>query len=259
MDPHRTHRRAVRTLTGALLAAAALTACSDQPPATGGPAPDSPSVLTPTTQVTPSGAGTSEPPTGPAVTPPATWPAFSSSVGPVATERLATTWRPGCPVGADALRLVTLTYATFEGTAATGELILSAEVVDDVVDAFGELYAARFPIRKMITMEAYGGDDLRAAAEDNTSGFNCRPVLGTDRWSQHSYGYAVDINPLENPYLVGAEIRPPAGDAYLDRSDLRPGMIVEGDVVVQAFTSRGFDWGGRFQDTPDYQHFALPR
>ena len=131
--------------------------------------------------------------------------------------------------------------------------------MDDVVAAFAELYDARFPIRKMITMEAYGGDDLRAGVEDNTSGFNCRNVLGEDRWSQHSYGFAVDINPLENPYLVAGEIRPPAGEDYLDRADVRPGMIIEGDLVVPGLHVRGFEWGGYFVTTPDYQHFALPR
>jgi hypothetical protein len=212
----------------------------------------------PPTAPTSTSTPTSEPSTAEATTP-REWPPFTSSVEPISTERLGVTWRPGCPVGADALRLVTITYAQFEGGPATGELIVAAEAVDDVVAAFRDLYAARFPIRKMITMEAYGGDDERASAEDNTSGFNCRNVLGTDRWSQHSYGLAIDINPLENPYLVGGEIRPPAGAEYLDRTDVRPGMIVEGDVVFRAFTSRGFEWGGFFVSTPDYQHFARPR
>lgn len=159
----------------------------------------------------------------------------------------------------DALRLVTVTYVGFDGRPATGELVVNATVVDAVVAAFGDLYSARFPINKMITMDAYGGDDEASGADDNTSGFNCRNVLGTDRWSQHAYGLAIDLNPLENPYLVGGEVLPPAGSAYLDRTDIRPGMIVEGDVVFEAFTSRGFEWGGYFRDTPDYQHFALPR
>lgn len=195
-------------------------------------------------------------PSGPS---PATFPPFTSTVEPVTVERLGVTWRPGCPVDPADLRLVTVTYATFDGRAATGEIVLNAQVVDDVVAAFAEIYDARFPIRKMVTMEVYGGVDGAAGQDDNSSGFNCRNVRGTDRWSQHSYGLAVDINPLENPYLVGGEIRPPAGDAYLDRSDGRPGMIVEGDVVFTALTSRGFEWGGYFVTTPDYQHFALPR
>ena len=142
---------------------------------------------------------------------------------------------------------------------ATGEIILAAEIVHDVVAAFGELYEARFPIKQLVTMEMYAGHDGLAGRENNSSGFTCRDVRNTGRWSQHAYGLAVDINPLRNPYLVDGEIRPPMGAAYLDRADVRPGMIVEGDLVVQAFTSRGFVWGGRFVNTPDYQHFALPR
>lgn len=195
-------------------------------------------------------------PSGPSA---AVFPPFASTVEPVTVERLGVTWRPGCPVDPADLRLVTVTYATFDGRAGTGEIVLNAQVVDDVVAAFAELYAARFPIHKMVTMEVYGGVDGAAGQDNNSSGFNCRNVRGTDRWSQHSYGLAVDINPLHNPYLVGGEIRPPAGEAYLDRADERPGMIVEGDVVFRAFTSRGFEWGGYFVTTPDYQHFALPR
>ena len=232
---------------------AGVTACSSDPSS-----PDvRPGSTTATTDPPAPPPTSTEATTAPASTP--AWPPFTSSVDAVSTERLGATWRPGCPVGPDALRLVTIPYATFEGVAATGELIVAAEVVEEVVAAFRELYDARFPIRKMITMEAYGGDDERAGEEDNTSGFNCRNVLGTDRWSQHSYGLAVDINPLENPYLVSGEIRPPAGADYLDRTDVRPGMIVEGDLVFRAFTSRGFEWGGFFVSTPDYQHFARPR
>ena len=183
------------------------------------------------------------------------WPAFESSVEPVGAERLGPTWRPGCPVGPDDLRLVRVSHATPDGATATGELVVAADAADDVIAAFAEIYAARFPITRMTTIDAYGGDDDESMAEDNTSAFNCRAVTGGTGWSRHSYGLAIDINPLRNPYVNGDTVLPPAGQAYLDRTDVRAGMIVAGDVVVVAFTSRGFEWGGDFDSLKDYQHF----
>lgn len=266
----RTGTRAAGARAAVLLAVlAVLAACGvrDGDPTEGAPAaPDDPDVVTtPTRSASPTAPGPTSGPTTSAPTSvapgtsPTSLPPFESTVEPVTVERLGVTWRPGCPVPPTDLRLVTMTYATFDGRAATGEIVLNAQVVDDVVAVFAELYAAHFPIHKMVTMEVYGGVDGAAGKDNNSSGFNCRLVRGTDHWSQHAYGLAVDINPRENPYLVGGEIRPPDGAAYLDRADVRPGMIVEGDVVFDAFTARGFEWGGSFVTTPDYQHFALPR
>jgi len=147
-----------------------------------------------------------------------------------------------------------MTHATPEGVAATGRLIVSADAVDDVLAAFEEIYAARFPITRMV--DEFGGDDDVSMAADNTSGFNCRTVTGGTGYSRHSYGNAIDINPLRNPYVRDDIVQPPAGANYLDRTDVRAGMIVAGDVVVTAFTSRGFEWGGDFETLKDYQHFA---
>ncbi|MFE3991134.1 hypothetical protein ACFXPW_05415 [Streptomyces goshikiensis] len=36
----------------------------------------------------------------------------------------------------------------------------------------------RFPIRRMRVMAEYGGDDLKAMADGNTSAYNCRQVVG---------------------------------------------------------------------------------
>ncbi len=95
-------------------------------------------------------------------------------------------------------------------------------------------------------------------AADNTSGFNCRfaQAAGPKRWSEHAYGRAIDVNPVENPYVEGARVSPPAGRAFTNRSRSRPGMAVEGGVLVQAFAARGWSWGGRWAGTPDYQHFS---
>ncbi|MDG6109249.1 M15 family metallopeptidase [Dactylosporangium aurantiacum] len=167
-------------------------------------------------------------------------------------------WRPGCPVGLDDLRLLRLSYVDFAGAAQVGELVVHRAIADAVVRVFAKLYAARFPIRGMRTVEAYDGSDDASMAADNTSGFNCRNVPNTKHWSNHAYGRAIDVNTVENPYLQGTLIMPPAGKDYLDRRNVRTGMIVAGDAVVTAFKSEGFAWGGAWRTGVDYQHFEKP-
>ena len=102
-------------------------------------------------------------------------------------------------------------------------------------------------------MAAYGGSDERSMAADNTSGFNCRYVRGTTRWSMHAYGEAIDVNPVENPYVQGSRVSPPAGRAFLDRGRYRKGMATRDSVLVDAFLAAGWKWGASFGD---YQHFS---
>ncbi len=166
-------------------------------------------------------------------------------------------WRPGCPVPLADLRLVRLTYWGFDSAPHRGELIVHVQVAPAIVRIFGKLYAARFPIRRMRRIDAYGGDDLASMADDNTSMFNCRKAYGSTRWSVHAYGKALDINTVENPYLPGGKVLPPAGSAYLDRRNVRPGMVVSGDLVTRAFAAEGFRWGGTWRSGPDYQHFEV--
>ena len=92
-------------------------------------------------------------------------------------------------------------------------------------------------------------------AADNTSAFNCRPVAGPDRWSEHSYGRAIDLNPVENPWVRGTAVAPPAGAAFVTREPA-PGVILPDDVVVRAFAAAGWSWGGSWESPVDYQHFS---
>lgn len=171
-------------------------------------------------------------------------------------EMTGVSWKPDCPVPIEDLRVIQMRYWGFDGRAHMGRLVVNADVADAVVRAFGKIYAAKFPIRSMEPIEIYGGSDDASMDADNTSAFNCRPITGTtDRWSNHSYGRAIDINTIENPYVKGSVVLPPAGAAYLDRTDVRPGMIVTGDVVTRAFAAEGFGWGGDYQTLKDYQHF----
>lgn len=127
-----------------------------------------------------------------------------------------------CPVGYDDLRLLTVSCVDFGGAPRRGQLVVHRDHAADLVSVFGELNAERFPIRRMQLVDAFDGDDNRSMAADNSSGYNCRPVAGSNRFSDHSYGAAVDINPVENPYVTEGGVLVAAGRPYVD-VDRAPG------------------------------------
>ncbi len=166
-------------------------------------------------------------------------------------------WKPGCPVSIEDLRILRLGYWGFDGAVHEGELVVNKDVATDVVGVFRALFANRFPIRRMVPVDAFGADDDRSMAANNTVAFNCRPVTGaTGVWSQHAYGRAIDINPVQNPYVSGTTVAPRAGEAFLDRSLAVRGMIHSGDTAVRAFEAIGWGWGGSWHSLKDYQHFS---
>jgi hypothetical protein len=188
-------------------------------------------------------------------------PPFSASVRVIPKAMRATmtptSWRPGCPVSLADLRLVSLAYIGFDGGAHRGRLIVNRDATTAIVGAFRSLYDARFPIRRMLPVDAYGGDDFRSIEADNTSSFNCRPATGSSHWSNHAYGRAIDVNPIENPYISGGSTSHRASVPYLNRSRVRPGMAVAGGVLVRAFAAQGWGWGGSWSgSTQDTQHFS---
>ena len=185
-------------------------------------------------------------------------PPFAASISPVTAAELRYSWRPGCPVGPAQLRRVRLAYWGFDGRRHVGALVVRDRVAPQVVVVFRRLYRARFPIRRLRPIDAYRGSDPRSMAADNTSAFNCRYAVATGprRWSVHAYGEAVDVNPVENPYLEGGAVRPPAGARFLDRSRARAGMAVPDGTLVSAFAAAGWQWGGRWTASPDWQHFS---
>jgi hypothetical protein len=151
---------------------------------------------------------------------------------------------------------VSLSYVDFSGRARRGALVVHASVSADVVAVFRRLYRARFRIRRMVPIERYRGNDFASIEADNTSAFNCRPATGSGRWSNHAYGRAIDINPIENPYVSRGRTSHRASVPYLNRARVRRGMAIEGRVLVRAFDARGWGWGGRWTGTVDYQHFS---
>lgn len=186
-------------------------------------------------------------------------PPYVAFIVPVTTERLGPSWREGCPVGAEGLRLINLSRVGFDGRVHRGELIVADSVATEVARIFADLYFDRFPIERMETVEKYDADDDLSMEANNTSAFNCRPITGGTAWSNHSYGRAIDINPVQNPYISrSGTVYPPNGAPYVDRTRTDPGLIHADDHTVRAFERHGWDWGGYWTAPIDYQHFEKP-
>lgn len=185
---------------------------------------------------------------------------FAATVSPISAPLAArmtpSSWRPGCPVPLSSLRYLRISHMGFDGKEHSGELVVHERDVLSVVAAFQTMWTEGFPIQRMRLVDDYGGSDAASMAANNTSGFNCRRIAGTTTWSQHAYGRAIDINPIQNPYVAGARVEPAAGAAYLDRRNVRPGMLVEGGPAMGAFDRVGWGWGGRWSSVKDYQHVS---
>lgn len=164
-----------------------------------------------------------------------------------------------CDVPFEELRYVKVLYWGFDGESHTGELIVNQAIAEDIVAIFEELYQQSYPIEKMVLVDEYDADDNASMTDNNTSAFNYRKVDGTDRLSLHSYGLAIDINPLYNPYVRTIDgktvVTPENGAIYEDRSSFCDYYIDTEDACYKAFTKRGFTWGGEWKNSKDYQHF----
>lgn len=153
----------------------------------------------------------------------------------------------------DMLTCVTVPFLSFDGEVCEGELIVHAALASEVREIFEGLFEKRFPIERIVPVVAYGWDDDASMAANNSSAFNYRVIAGTDRLSNHSYGRAIDINPFQNPYTQRDGKVVPDGAAY---DPAAPGTVTED--VAALFKSRGWQWGGDWQDRKDWQHFEKP-
>lgn len=189
---------------------------------------------------------------------PVTLPPAAATVTLVTAAELGASWAPGCPVGPAQLRRVEVNHLGFDGQTHRGRLVVDAELTQQVVAVFDQLYRMHYPIEKIGTVDRYAGAADELSMEDNnTSAFNCRRIPGSGRWALHAYGRAIDVNPLLNP-SVSATVEPRNAAVYLDRHRIDPGLLHDGDPAVRAFTDRGWRWGGHWKSPVDYQHFELP-
>lgn len=183
------------------------------------------------------------------------WVATISKVPADVLER--STWAPKCPVALDDLSYITMPYWGFDNQVHQGEMLIQRTVAKDVVSAFKTIYEAQFPIEEMRVINLSERDAPPTGDQNVTSGFTCRTIVGTSTlWSEHSKGYAIDINPFHNPYIRGDALFPELSQAYLDRDDVRAGMIEEPGVVFDAFDAIGWGWGGNWTTHDDWMHFS---
>jgi D-alanyl-D-alanine carboxypeptidase-like protein len=196
-------------------------------------------------------------------------PGFQSSVQPlpqpVQTQlKAAGVWHRGCPVGLSDLRLLTVSHRDFRGRTRTGQLVVNKSATAPLRRVFRRLYALRFPIRHLTLADAYAPEAQRPNDGDISGSFECRQAVpspctggrGTGTWSMHAFGLAVDINPVENPYVGPWGVSPPNGKTFVRRKPLRRGMLSFHDRAWWAFHAIGWEWGGSWSWPRDYQHFS---
>jgi hypothetical protein len=194
-------------------------------------------------------------------------PAFHRSTEPLPPQEHAAVkaraWHAGCPVPLSDLRLLAVNYWGFDDRVHTGQLVVNKAAAVPLARVFRQLFELRFPIRHMRFADAYGPRSGQPRDGDISGSFECRQAVpspcsggtGTGHWSNHAYGLAIDINPVENPYVGCGMTRDKTALSYLDRTRLRKGMVTA--AVVRAFASVGWGWGGSWTgDTKDYMHFS---
>jgi hypothetical protein len=191
------------------------------------------------------------------VLPPPAGGKFHSTIAAVPAYVLArSTWQATCPVRSAQLRYLTLSFWGFDGKPHTGEMLVNAQVAADVPTVFAQLFAAHFPIEEMRVASVADQSAKPTGDGDNTTAFVCRPTVGETTWSAHAYGLAIDVNPFCNPYQDGDLVVPELASAYLNRMDVRPGMVLPGDATIRAFASVGWTWGGSWTSPKDLMHFT---
>jgi len=172
-------------------------------------------------------------------------------------------WHKGCPVSLSGLRVLTVTYRGFDKHNHSGQMVVNASAAAPLAKVFHRLYKLHYPIKHMQLEDMYGPLRARPADDDVTGSFSCRQAVpspcvggnGTGTWSMHAFGLAVDVNPLENPYVGCGQSRDPATKPYRDRSRHLSGMVT--GKVVAAFSAIGWGWGGAWAgDTKDFMHFS---
>jgi hypothetical protein len=170
-------------------------------------------------------------------------------------------WQATCPVSLEQLKMLKLSYIDFTGaTKHDGKMIVHEAVAERTIIIFKKLFQLKFPINKIKLINDYNGDDELSMQDNNSSAFMCREITGGGRASLHSYGVAIDINPVQNPYLKpnqhSVTLLPIEGKDYLNRINIRPGMV---EPIAEIFIQQGFIWGGTWNDPVDWMHFQLPR
>ncbi|PHS37703.1 MAG: hypothetical protein COB07_10135 [Sulfurovum sp.] len=193
----------------------------------------------------------------------ANYKAMVSQITPEIKKRMikGNSWRKGCPVSLQNLRYLQVTHKNFSAKDQRGEIIVHKDVASEVSQIFKELYAIGYPVHKMKLVSDYKGNDWQSIEADNTSAFNCRNATGSKKWSKHSYGKAIDINPIENPYISRTgRISHKESLQYRKRVHKKStsedkALLLKSDKATKIFEKHGWKWGGDWSGVKDYQHF----
>lgn len=153
------------------------------------------------------------------------------------------------------LRYLTLYHYDFDGNIQKGEMVCNKAIAHDLLVIFSKLFKIAYPINSIRLVDDFDANDEASMEANNTSCFNYRTVSGTNKLSRHAFGMAVDINPLQNPWVVGKRVYPSTAGEYADRSKAFPHKIDNKDACYRAFMAKGFTWGGNWKSSKDYQHF----
>lgn len=171
-------------------------------------------------------------------------------------------YKDNCTVPLSDLRYLHVLHVGFDGKTHDGEIICNKYIADDLLEIFEELYEAKYPIEKIKLVDEYDADDEASMADNNSSSFNFRYISYTTKISKHGYGLAMDINTLYNPYVKTVNgklsIEPANAADYVDRSKDFDYKIDEDDLAYKLFIAHGFEWGGSWKSSKDYQHFEVP-
>ena len=165
-----------------------------------------------------------------------------------------------CTIKRNELRLVHVLHVDFDGNTTRGEIVCNQAIAQDLVDIFRELYRQHYPIHSIRLIDDFGADDEQSMQANNTSCFCYRVVSGSKKLSMHARGMAIDLNPLQNPYVKRRKdgtliVQPRTARPYVNRSRAFKYKITHQDLAYQLFRKHGFTWGGDWHSLKDYQHF----
>lgn len=190
---------------------------------------------------------------------------FQGTIEPIPeaikNKMVGCSWKPECPVPLEDLRYLTVSHWGYDGEEKVGHIVVHVKLSGELLAIFNELYDAHFLIERMELIDFYDANDECSMAANNSSAFCCRPITNAPgTFSLHSYGIAIDINPLVNPYVKGTQVLPEGGKAYLDRMQPHKGIITKSsdNACYRIFTKYGYEWGGDWTTRVDYQHFQKP-
>jgi len=151
----------------------------------------------------------------------------------------------------DELEIVSVSYYSFDGLLHRGQIIVNKKVAGDIKDIFNVIRDTKFPVEKVVPMAEYNWSDEQSMLDNNTSSFNYRFLSGAKILSMHASGLAIDINPIQNPYIKNGSNSPSGSNYKLDAK----GTICPDSEIVKAFKAKGWSWGGDWKSLKDYQHF----